>query len=117
MVKSVECRYGWETTIFRNREGVLHNARGPAIKTDYGGGQWDRTWYVSGLRHRAGGPAEENSDGRQWWYKHGKLHRTDGPAVMFPKGYAVGPQYWIDGVCYTKSAFDLHTSLMNLQIA
>ena len=108
MAKTVKKLYGWEITTFRNKDGDLHNARGPALKTDYGAGHWEHTWYISGLKHRRGGPAEEYSDGRKWWYESGQLHRLDGPAVVFPQEDSGGPgRYWVNGVSLTKDQFSL----------
>jgi len=107
MTKTVKKVYSWEITKFHNKNGDLHNAKGPALKTDFGDGRWEHCWYLCGLKHRVGGPAEEYSDGRRWWYESGKLHNPDGPAVMFPGAYSLVPaQYWIHGVNVTQEEFE-----------
>lgn len=60
-------------------QGRLHRLDGPAI-VEFG---YIEKWYVHGVLHREGGPAEVNRrDGQEKWYRNGVLHREDGPAFI-----------------------------------
>ncbi len=50
---------------------------------------------ADGELHRAGGPARVFPGGREEWYRHGKLHRIGGPAVVHANGSV---KYYEDGV-------------------
>ena len=83
---------------YRNAEGRLHRADGPAV--EYADGT--KYWYKDDKLHRTDGPAIEYTDGTKHWYKDGKIHRTDGPAVE----YADGTKHWyIDGIEYSLEAY------------
>lgn len=117
MTTTVEKKFSWEITSVRNKNGDLHCTEGPALKTDYGKGEWMYCWYLNGRKHRHGGPAEEYSDGRKWWYCSGKLSRLDGPAVVFPEQcYSVPVQYWVNGEFLTEEEhLSKAVSLVNIE--
>ena len=48
-----------------------------------------------GRLHRAGGPARVFASGREEWYRHGRRHRDDGPAASYPDGRRI---WFVDGV-------------------
>ncbi|MDE1834530.1 MAG: hypothetical protein KGH64_04285, partial [Candidatus Micrarchaeota archaeon] len=79
-------RYEGKMKEYRNEQGQLHRANGPAIEYANGG----KEWYLNGKRHRTDGPAVEYADGYKAWYLNGQRHRTDGPAVE----YADGSKEW-----------------------
>ena len=74
------------TIEYKNSNGQLHRADGPAFI--YADGA--QSWWVNGQRHRTDGPAFIWADGTQAWYLNGQLHRTDGPAYI----WADGTQAW-----------------------
>lgn len=51
------------------RDGVLHNARGPARKWPDG----TLEWFYDGERHRLRGPAIVYHDGTTEYWRHGKM--------------------------------------------
>jgi hypothetical protein len=79
---------------WRNSEGDLHRADGPAIEYTDGG----REWWVNGMLHRADGPAREYADGTRSWWKNGQLHRKDGPAIVWDDG---DREWYLDGLYLT----------------
>jgi hypothetical protein len=50
---------------------------------------------AEGDLHRAGGPARVFPSGRQKWYREGLRHRDDGPAAIYPDGRKV---WFVEGV-------------------
>jgi hypothetical protein len=67
---------------WRNSEGDLHRADGPAIEHASG----YRAWYLNDLLHCEDGPAREYADGTRMWFLNGQLHRKDGPAIVWDDG-------------------------------
>jgi hypothetical protein len=55
--------------------------------------------------HRDRGPAVIQKNGTLEYYYEGKRHRIDGPAVIVPSSGL--EQYWINGIVFEKSQFDL----------
>jgi hypothetical protein len=47
-----------------------------------------------GELHWAGGPARVFPSGREEWLRHARLHRTDGPAAIYPDGRRI---WFIEG--------------------
>jgi hypothetical protein len=56
---------------------------------------------AEGELHRAGGPARVFPSGRQEWFHHGRLHRNDGPAVEHANGSF---KYYVNGVRHREGA-------------
>ena len=105
-----------------NKEGKLHNTRGPAIihlngsveywvngkrhRTDgpaFIGADGMIAYYQNGLYHRTDGPALIGSNGYKVYYQNGKPHRTDGPAVVNPDGTV---EYWVNGKKLSEEEFN-----------
>jgi hypothetical protein len=86
------------TIIYRDHEGRMHKASGPAyINPLYD----EEIWYYEGKMHRDDGPAYRHK-GNFAWFKHGVLHNLEGPAVV----EMAGPlQYWIDGIRYSRKQY------------
>lgn len=62
----------------------------------------DVEFYRNGVLHNADGPAVDKANGARYWYKNGVLHRIGGPAVYNPSGRN---QYFIDGKQYTEEEY------------
>ena len=66
--------------------------------------------------HRVDGPAIEYDDtsrsrGSKFWYVRAKLHREDGPAyIYYSCDMLIEESYWLDGLNYTKEAFDMEVA-------
>lgn len=94
--------------IFHNDKGLLHNETGPAVINPRG----EFAWYYDGLLHRVGGPAVKTLSGYELWMIHGRSHRVGGPATTYSDGLCVwcerGENHRIDGpaVC-AKSGLEL----------
>jgi len=87
------------TIYYYNKEGQLHNLKGPAIEypDDF------KVYYVNGKVNRLNGPAVLGPNGYQAYYINDKLHRTDGPAKIYPDGRV---EYWVKGKHLSKEEFD-----------
>jgi hypothetical protein len=70
---------------WRDAEGRLDRARGPARVLPSGREEWFR----HGRLHRANGPAVVHANGTEKWYREGLRHRDDGPAAIYPDGRRV----------------------------
>lgn len=75
--------------------GILHR-EGSAAREDSSGKLW---WYVNGRLHREDGPAIIHGDSMSW-YRYGLKHRTDGPAVV---KQGEDPQWWTNGVRFPQT--------------
>ena len=94
-IHEVDCN---GNVIWRNADGKIHRADGPA--REYANGA--KFWYSNGIIQRIDGPAIVHADGRnQEWKWNGKLHRLNGPAV-------VGMYTWwyVDGNEVDRDAFE-----------
>ena len=63
-------------------------------------GNFTKTWYLNGQRHRENGPAVERTNGYKAWYQFGLLHREDGPAIERPDGTK---EWYKNGKFHTES--------------
>ena len=72
------------------RHGVLHRTDGPAVVHANGSVKY----YRDGVRHRDDGPACIYVNGTEKWYRHGLRHRDDGPAAIYPDGRRI---WFVDG--------------------
>jgi hypothetical protein len=101
------------TKIYKNRQGKIDRAGGPAYIGADGTVMWfqngllarpndpavfgsdgSKLWYKAGKLHRNDGPAVEKADGTQMYYQEGELHREDGPAVIKPDN---SMEWWVKG--------------------
>ena len=115
-----------QKTEWRNEDGQLHRATGPAIECTNGHKVWywkglihredgpalqyedgTKEWFLGDLRHRTDGPAIEYSNGDRMWYSGGLIHREDGPAIELTKGdrlwYQNGDLHREDGPAIIKA--------------
>jgi hypothetical protein len=67
---------------YRDAQGRLHRARGPARL--FPGGREE--WYRHGKLHREGGPAVLHANGSEKWYRDGVRHRDGAPACVYVNG-------------------------------
>src|SRR5690606_7040992 len=78
-------------------DGVKHRDGKPANITASG----TKEWYVNGRRHRLDEPAYEDNFGTKWWFYDGLEHRIDGPAGENASGtkewYVNGQRHRLDG--------------------
>lgn len=80
-----------ESFAWTDEDGRFHCEDGPAVMT-----VTEFSWYLHGVKHRAGGPAyvkprssrymvkqprKEPFNASEMWFFEGRLHREDGPAI------------------------------------
>lgn len=80
--------------LWRDADGQLHNADGPAFY----GFDGEEMWCHHGPKHRLDGPAHTDQFGVERFFVNGLPHRLDGPAVQGPAGTPWrSREWWVDG--------------------